>query len=148
MRGVMAGFPGACSNAARRRAATSRVLKVEQSNTSIIYQDRWFLKLYRRIEEGINPDAEILRFLSERRHFENVPPFGGSIEYRRPRGETRVLGLLLGMVPERGRRLDTTLSTPSAASTSASSRRGPIPHPSRRSPSSPPMKTPAPSSPA
>jgi maltose alpha-D-glucosyltransferase/alpha-amylase len=78
------------------------VLKVEQSNSSIIYQDRWFLKLYRRIEEGINPDAEILRFLSERQHFENVPPFGGSIEYRRPRGETRVLGLLLGMVPNDG----------------------------------------------
>ncbi len=100
IRGVMSGFPGALLTAAE--TPPSRVHKVEQSNSSIIYQDRWFLKLYRRIEEGINPDAEITRFLSERRHFENVPPFGGSIEYRRPRGETRVLGLLLGLVPNEG----------------------------------------------
>jgi maltose alpha-D-glucosyltransferase/alpha-amylase len=98
--GVMAGFPGALLTASE--APPSRFLGVEQSNSSIIYQDRWFMKLYRRIEEGINPDAEILRFLGERRHFENVPPFGGSIEYRRPRGETRVLGLLLGLVPNEG----------------------------------------------
>ena len=102
-RGVAAGFPGALlTGDAAQAGMTSRVLKVEQSNTSIVYQDRWFLKLYRRIEEGINPDAEILRFLSERQHFENVPPFGGSIEYRRARGETRVLGLLLGLVPNEG----------------------------------------------
>jgi maltose alpha-D-glucosyltransferase/alpha-amylase len=99
-RGVVAGFPGTLLAGAETPA--SRVHKVEQSNSSIIYQDRWFLKLYRRIEEGINPDAEIIRFLSERRHFENVPPFGGSIEYRRPRGETRVLGLLLGLVANEG----------------------------------------------
>jgi maltose alpha-D-glucosyltransferase/alpha-amylase len=100
--GLMAGFPGALLAADPAPPASSRVLKVEQSNSSIIYQDRWFLKLYRRIEEGVNPDAEILRYLSERRHFEHVPPFGGSVEYRRPRGETRVLGLLLGMVPNEG----------------------------------------------
>jgi maltose alpha-D-glucosyltransferase/alpha-amylase len=100
--GVMSGFPGTLLAAEPVLPTTSRVLKVEQSNSSIIYQDRWFLKLYRRIEEGINPDAEILRYLSERKHFEHVPPFGGSVEYRRPRGETRVLGLLLGMVPNEG----------------------------------------------
>jgi maltose alpha-D-glucosyltransferase/alpha-amylase len=101
--GVAAGFPGELLAAAANGApASSRVLKVEQSNSSIIYQDRWFLKLYRRIEEGVNPDAEIIRYLSERRHFESVPPFGGSIEYRRPRGETRVLGLLAGLVPNDG----------------------------------------------
>ena len=100
-RGIVSGFPGALLPP-DAPSTPSRVLKVEQSNTSIIYQDRWFLKLYRRIEEGINPDAEILRFLSERRHFEYVPPFGGSIEYRRPRGDTRVLGLLLGNVANEG----------------------------------------------
>jgi len=100
--GVMAGYPGTLLAAEPALPTSSRALKVEQSNSSIIYQDRWFLKLYRRIEEGINPDAEILRYLSERRHFEYVPPFGGSIEYRRPRGETRVLGLLLGMVANEG----------------------------------------------
>ncbi len=108
--GAVGGFPGALLDG-EAAPAPSRVLKVEQSNTSIIYQDRWFLKLYRRIEEGINPDAEILRFLSERRHFENVPPFGGSIEYRRPRAEARVLGLLLGLVPNEGNAWESTLDS-------------------------------------
>jgi maltose alpha-D-glucosyltransferase/alpha-amylase len=111
--GVMAGYPSV-TLAAEALPTASRVLKVEQSNSSIIYQDRWFLKLYRRIEEGINPDAEILRFLSERQHFENVPPFGGSIEYQRRRGqrnETRVLGLLLGMVANEGDAWEKTLDS-------------------------------------
>ncbi|MGA3172084.1 MAG: maltose alpha-D-glucosyltransferase [Chthoniobacteraceae bacterium] len=108
--GTVSGYPGSLL-AADVPPGASRVLTVEQSNTSIIYQDRWFLKLYRRIEEGINPDAEVLRFLSERRHFENVPPFGGSIEYRRPRGETRMLGLLLGLVPNEGDAWASTLDS-------------------------------------
>jgi len=108
--GVIAGHPGALL-AADPLPGASRVLKAEQSNTSIIYQDRWFMKLYRRIEEGINPDVEILRFLGERQHFENVPPFGGSLDYRRPHGETRVLGLLLGMVPNEGDAWERTLDS-------------------------------------
>ena len=39
--------------------AEFRVHAVEQSNSSIIYGDQVFLKLYRRIESGMNPDAEI-----------------------------------------------------------------------------------------
>ena len=108
--GIAAGYPGPLL-AGEPPPSSSRVLKVEQSNTSIIYQDRWFLKLYRRIEEGINPDADILRFLSERQHFENVPPFGGSLEYRQPPRQARVLGLLLGMVPNEGDAWEKTLDS-------------------------------------
>ncbi len=79
----------------------SRVLAVEQSNSSIIYGDRIFLKLYRRLEEGVNPDAEILRFLGER-NFPHVPPFGGAVEYRSAEGGIRVLALALGLVPNDG----------------------------------------------
>jgi len=108
--GIVAGYPGA-TLAKEDSTLTSRVLKVEQSNTSIIYQDKWFMKLYRRIEEGVNPDAEILRFLSERQHFENVPPFGGSLEYKQPRRQARMLGLLLGMVPNEGDAWEKTLDS-------------------------------------
>ena len=41
----------------------SRLLKVEQSNSSIIYDDQFFLKLYRRPEVGENPEAELLRHI-------------------------------------------------------------------------------------
>jgi trehalose synthase-fused probable maltokinase len=80
---------------------SSRPLAVEQSNSSIVYGDHVFFKLYRRLEHGVNPDAEILRFLSGR-GFAHTPPFAGSIEYRSNNGEVCVLGLATGLVPNRG----------------------------------------------
>ncbi|MGW0689707.1 maltokinase N-terminal cap-like domain-containing protein [Streptomyces sp. NPDC002754] len=38
---------------------TPRVLDVEQTNTSIVYGDRLILKLFRRIQQGVNPDLEV-----------------------------------------------------------------------------------------
>jgi len=80
----------------------SRILKAEQSNTSAIYGDHFFLKLYRRVEGGINPDAETVGFLTEIKNFEYVPPFAGSLEYHKKGEEPQVLGLLQGLVPNEG----------------------------------------------
>lgn len=81
---------------------TSQVLKAEQSNTSVLYEDKFFLKLCRRLEEGVNPDLEILRFLTEKTDFSQVPPFAGAIEYRRQGSEPILIGLLQGFVPNQG----------------------------------------------
>ncbi len=81
---------------------TSRALKAEQSNSSLIYDGRYFLKLYRKPELGENPDAELLRFLSVCQHFPHVPAFCGAIELRTGRGATRVLGLLVANVANDG----------------------------------------------
>lgn len=62
-------------------APPSRVLKAEQSNTSLIYGERLFVKLYRRLAVGINPDAELTRFLSEVARFQNVPEFVGEVKW-------------------------------------------------------------------
>ena len=82
-------------------APESRVLAVEQSNSSVIYGGCVFLKLYRRLEEGVNPDAEILRFLGAR-NFPHVPPFCGALEFRRAGRAPQVLALATGMVPNDG----------------------------------------------
>lgn len=58
-------------------------LKAEHSNTSIIYEDRFFLKIYRRLDEGENPELEISRFLTEKKDFKGIPPFAGAIEYKK-----------------------------------------------------------------
>jgi maltose alpha-D-glucosyltransferase/alpha-amylase len=79
-------------------ALKARVLSADQSNSSIMYGDRLFLKLYRKLEDGVNPDAELTCFLSEQRKFANVPAYCGSLELQRVRGEPRVLGLLVGQV--------------------------------------------------
>jgi maltokinase len=44
----------------------ARPMGVEQSNTSVVFEDEHVLKLYRRLEPGINPELELLRFLTER----------------------------------------------------------------------------------
>jgi maltose alpha-D-glucosyltransferase / alpha-amylase len=76
------------------QAPASQVLNAEQSNSSMLFENRFFLKLYRKLEDGMNPDVEVTRFLTERRHFQHVPAFAGSIEYRRDRAEPTVVALL------------------------------------------------------
>jgi maltokinase len=54
----------------------SRPIGVEQSNTSVVFDDALILKSYRRLEAGINPDLELLRFLTDA-GFPNVPALQG-----------------------------------------------------------------------
>jgi maltose alpha-D-glucosyltransferase/alpha-amylase len=80
---------------------TSSVLKAEQSNTSLLFGDRFILKLFRRIQPGVNPDLEIGRFLTEKK-FNHIPPVAGAIEYRREREEPMTLAILQQFVPNEG----------------------------------------------
>src|SRR5437764_967092 len=54
----------------------ARPMGVEQSNTSIVFDEQLVLKLYRRLEAGINPELELLRFLTER-SFHGIAPLEG-----------------------------------------------------------------------
>src|SRR5579884_121402 len=58
----------------------SHVLGVEQSNSSLVVDDAIFLKVYRRIEAGENPDLEMTRFLVSH-GFRNVPALWGWWSY-------------------------------------------------------------------
>ena len=79
-----------------------RVLKAEQSNSSIVYGDRFIIKLFRRIEAGLNPDLEIGRFLTSHALFSHVPPLAGWIDYGSASGERRNFAVLQGFVPNEG----------------------------------------------
>jgi maltose alpha-D-glucosyltransferase/alpha-amylase len=74
----------------------------EQSNNSVVFSERLILKLYRRLEEGINPDVEIGRFLTDRTGFRNIAPVAGSMLYRRHAGGVSVVGMLQQYIPHRG----------------------------------------------
>ncbi len=87
------------------------IFKREQSNTSVIYGDRLILKFFRRVSEGVNPDLEISRFLTERAAFEHVPPLAGSMELRKGKGEPMTLGILQGFVPNQGDAWNYTLDS-------------------------------------
>ncbi len=80
----------------------SKILKVDSSNTAILYNDQYFFKFYRKIEKEINPDLEIARFLSENTSFRNSPKYSGSIEFRDDEGKTTVFGLLQEKVDNQG----------------------------------------------
>ena len=58
----------------------SSVSRAEQSNTSVIYGQKFILKLFRKIEAGINPDIEIGAFLTEH-GFQNTPAVLATLEY-------------------------------------------------------------------
>jgi len=77
-------------------------VKVEQSNTSVIYGDRLILKLFRRLEEGINPELEIGRFLTERSAFPHISQVAGALEYHHKNGRIITLATLQSFVPNEG----------------------------------------------
>ena len=88
----------------------SAIMQAEQSNTSVVYGHRLILKLFRRMEEGVNPDLEIGRFLTER-GFAHIPPVAGALEYHRTKSEPVTLAILQGFVPNQGDAWRHTLDT-------------------------------------
>ncbi len=80
----------------------ARVSEAEQSNTSVIYDDKLILKLFRAIEPGLNPDLEIGRFLTDRARFRHTPPVAGWVEYRVDGQEPGTLAILQELVPNEG----------------------------------------------
>jgi len=61
--------------------APVRVVGVEQSNSSIVFGDQIVLKVFRKIEPGINPELEVLQFLTRQR-FPNIAPLIGWYDYQ------------------------------------------------------------------
>ncbi len=65
------------------------------------FSDKWFLKCFRHFEVGLQPDAEVLQHLVEKKHFEKTPRLAGSLELSGPHG-TGTLAILTGFVPNGG----------------------------------------------
>ncbi len=85
-----------------------KLMRAEQSNSSVAYGDRLILKLFRRLEEGENPDLEIGRFLTEKTGFRNLPPLAGYLDYGED-GSRMSLAMLQSFVPNRGDAWEFTL---------------------------------------
>ena len=76
----------------------ARQIESEQSNTSVIFDEQLILKIFRRLEAGINPELEMLRFLTEH-GFPNIAALAGWYAYAgRPMDAT--LGILQTFVPD------------------------------------------------
>jgi maltose alpha-D-glucosyltransferase/alpha-amylase len=104
---VIRGVPGKVFQETRGSAETPLPVRrstAEQSNTSIVYGDRFILKLFRRLEPGVNPDAEIGRHLTEKTTFDRIPPFAGAMELdpATEDGAATILTMLQGFVANEG----------------------------------------------
>jgi trehalose synthase-fused probable maltokinase len=91
----LAAVEGAASFGQELREA--RQISAEQSNTSVVFDEELILKVFRRLEAGINPELELLRFLTER-GFENIAQLAGWYAYT-GRQMDATLGILQRFVP-------------------------------------------------
>ena len=79
-------------------ALAVRPVGKEQTNTSIVFGDQVVLKVFRKFEPGINPELEMLRFLTAR-GFRNIAPLQGWYEYEGP-SLNATLGVAQMFVPD------------------------------------------------
>ncbi len=104
-------------------ALPTQVSQDEQRNTSVLFGKQMVLKVFRRMEEGINPDLEIGRYFARTRAFPHASPLLGAIEFRPRRSEPITLAVLQQYVPheatawqytldELGRYFDRVLALP------------------------------------
>ncbi len=88
------------------------VVRAEQSNSSIIYGNQFILKLFRKLDTGVNPDLEIGRFLTEKTGFKNTPPIAGALEYQpNAASEPITMAILQGFVINEGDAWSYTIDT-------------------------------------
>jgi maltose alpha-D-glucosyltransferase/alpha-amylase len=73
----------------------------DQSNTVAFVDDRYVLKLFRKIEAGPNPEYEMERMLTERQ-FTRIPRLIGAVEYTWPEQEAGTLAVIQTLVKHQG----------------------------------------------
>ncbi len=81
-----------------------------RANSSVSLNNRFMLKIFRRVEEGVHPEVEMLRYLTERQAFSHIPPLEGLIEYRADHNQQSSLAVLQGFVDNQGSAWDHAMS--------------------------------------
>ena len=101
--GALGGTAFAALREVSDAALAGRATSADQSNSGVLYGDRFLLKLFRAIEEGPSAELEVGRFLATRvPEYHGVPQLAGVIEYRQPGHEPSTLGTLFAFVPNQG----------------------------------------------
>jgi maltose alpha-D-glucosyltransferase / alpha-amylase len=90
------------SRAGDLEAGSPRLLSAEQSNASIAFGDKIILKLYRRLRDGVQPDIEISRFLTEETDFDATPGLLGTFDWIADDGTHTTLGAVSEFLRNQG----------------------------------------------
>ncbi|HXV08536.1 MAG TPA: maltose alpha-D-glucosyltransferase, partial [Burkholderiales bacterium] len=76
--------------------------QTQSSNTTVALGRRFFLKGYRLLRAGVNPELELGRFLTDVARFRNTVPLAGAVEYVGADGTRMTLALLQAYVENQG----------------------------------------------
>ncbi|MBO4224343.1 maltose alpha-D-glucosyltransferase [Bradyrhizobium neotropicale] len=78
-----------------------RAVETEQSNSTALVDEDYVVKIYRKLEPGINPEIEMGRFLTDVAGFANTPALLGTVEL--VEGEKRsAIGIVHAFVTNQG----------------------------------------------
>jgi maltose alpha-D-glucosyltransferase/alpha-amylase len=77
----------------------------------MLYGDRLLFKMYRKLEQGINPEPEILQFLAGGKRFRNVPSYAGRIQYQLANDGLYEIGVLQSYISCHGDAWRNTLTS-------------------------------------
>jgi maltose alpha-D-glucosyltransferase/alpha-amylase len=75
------------------------VRRADQHHSTIVYGSQLFLKLYRVVEPGANPELQLERFLN-RKKFPYVPQVLGWLDLHRPNGDVITLAAMRRFMPD------------------------------------------------
>jgi maltose alpha-D-glucosyltransferase/alpha-amylase len=79
-----------------------RAIGGDQSNVSVIVDERVMLKIYRRLRSGVQPELEVARFLTDIARYPNSPEFFGAVELVESTGNHIALVIAFAFVPNQG----------------------------------------------
>jgi maltose alpha-D-glucosyltransferase/alpha-amylase len=81
------------------RSAGERALGADQSNTSVVLGERLLLKAYRCLQAGLNPELELVAYLSEEAGFPAIAPLAGYVELVSATDGVATVALLQEYIP-------------------------------------------------
>jgi maltose alpha-D-glucosyltransferase/alpha-amylase len=93
-------------------SASELALSIRHSprdNTAVFYGESYVLKVFNRVEDGINPDLEIGEYLARRDDYDGIAPVVGAIAYHGHGAEKAILGVLHRYIPNQGTAWQLTL---------------------------------------
>ncbi|MBC7105534.1 MAG: maltose alpha-D-glucosyltransferase, partial [Firmicutes bacterium] len=96
-RGTLVGAPTRALRAPLRNAGSlpeATAVEDRRTGTEVTFGDRLTLKIFRRVEEGVNPELEVGCFLLEKTGFYDLAPILGGLTYRSADGSELTVGVL------------------------------------------------------
>jgi maltose alpha-D-glucosyltransferase/alpha-amylase len=84
-----------------RQPERIRAVQTEQSNSTALVDEDYVVKIYRKLEVGVNPEIEIGRFLTEVAGFANSPALLGTVELIEVERRSAI-GVVHAFVPNQG----------------------------------------------